>query len=80
VATPLPAADARGGTRDPGGDSNARAASGGLAREAHAGLPPGSPIGSSDEPADAAPSAGTGAEDFRAVAPPVISFAQGRRR
>jgi hypothetical protein len=26
------------------------------------------------------PAGGTGAEDFRAVAPPIMSFAQGRRR
>jgi error-prone DNA polymerase len=33
-----------------------------------------------DDPAEALPASGTGAEDFRAVAPPIMSFAQGRRR
>jgi error-prone DNA polymerase len=32
------------------------------------------------EPAEPLPAGGTGAEDFRAVAPPIMSFAQGRRR
>ena len=32
------------------------------------------------EPAEPLPASGTGAEDFRAVAPPIMSFAQGRRR
>ena len=31
-------------------------------------------------PAEPLPASGTGAEDFRAVAPPIMSFAQGRRR
>jgi error-prone DNA polymerase len=33
-----------------------------------------------DEPGEPLPASGTGAEDFRAVAPPIMSFAQGRRR
>ena len=32
------------------------------------------------EPDEPLPASGTGAEDFRAVAPPIMSFAQGRRR
>jgi error-prone DNA polymerase len=36
--------------------------------------------GEPDDPAEALPASGTGAEDFRAVAPPIMSFAQGRRR
>ena len=32
------------------------------------------------EPHEPLPASGTGAEDFRAVAPPIMSFAQGRRR
>jgi hypothetical protein len=36
--------------------------------------------GAEGEPAEPAARGGTGAEDFRAVAPPVMSFAQGRRR
>jgi error-prone DNA polymerase len=33
-----------------------------------------------DDLSEALPASGTGAEDFRAVAPPIMSFAQGRRR
>jgi error-prone DNA polymerase len=36
--------------------------------------------GRAPEPAEPLPAGGTGAEDFRAVAPPIMSFAQGRRR
>ena len=32
------------------------------------------------DPVEPLPAGGTGAEDFRAVAPPIMSFAQGRRR
>src|SRR6185437_12822023 len=32
------------------------------------------------EPDEPLPASGTGAEDFRAVAPPIMNFAQGRRR
>jgi error-prone DNA polymerase len=39
--------------------------------------PPAHEAVESDEPL---PASGTGAEDFRAVAPPIMSFAQGRRR
>jgi error-prone DNA polymerase len=39
--------------------------------------PPAHEVAEPDEPL---PASGTGAEDFRAVAPPIMSFAQGRRR
>jgi hypothetical protein len=32
------------------------------------------------DPVEPLAAGGTGAEDFRAVAPPIMSFAQGRRR
>ncbi|HEX5898518.1 MAG TPA: OB-fold nucleic acid binding domain-containing protein, partial [Solirubrobacteraceae bacterium] len=43
---------------------------------------PGAPAAGRAEPelAEPLPAGGTGAEDFRAVAPPIMSFAQGRRR
>jgi error-prone DNA polymerase len=40
----------------------------------------GPPAHEADEPDEPLPASGTGAEDFRAVAPPIMSFAQGRRR
>ncbi len=39
-----------------------------------------SPAHEAAEPDEPLPASGTGAEDFRAVAPPIMSFAQGRRR
>jgi len=51
----------------------------GLARPAP--TAPGPPAHEPAEPDDEPlPASGTGAEDFRAVAPPIMSFAQGRRR
>jgi hypothetical protein len=41
---------------------------------------PTAPDRAAPEPAEPLPASGTGAEDFRAVAPPIMSFAQGRRR
>jgi error-prone DNA polymerase len=41
---------------------------------------PGPPAHEAAEPDEPLPASGTGAEDFRAVAPPIMSFAQGRRR
>ena len=41
---------------------------------------PGPPAHDPAEPDEPLPASGTGAEDFRAVAPPIMSFAQGRRR
>ena len=38
------------------------------------------PAHDATEPDEPLPASGTGAEDFRAVAPPIMSFAQGRRR
>jgi error-prone DNA polymerase len=38
------------------------------------------PADDTSEPGEPLPASGTGAEDFRAVAPPIMSFAQGRRR
>jgi error-prone DNA polymerase len=38
------------------------------------------PADDAAEPDEPLPASGTGAEDFRAVAPPIMSFAQGRRR
>jgi error-prone DNA polymerase len=38
------------------------------------------PVHEAAEPDEPLPASGTGAEDFRAVAPPIMSFAQGRRR
>jgi hypothetical protein len=43
-------------------------------------LAPGSPAHEAAEPDEPLPASGPGAEDFRAVAPPIMSFAQGRRR
>ncbi len=40
----------------------------------------GPPAHDAAEPDEPLPASGTGAEDFRAVAPPIMSFAQGRRR
>ena len=40
----------------------------------------GPPAHEAAEPDEPLPASGTGAEDFRAVAPPIMSFAQGRRR
>jgi hypothetical protein len=40
----------------------------------------GPPAQEAAEPDEPLPASGTGAEDFRAVAPPIMSFAQGRRR
>ena len=40
----------------------------------------GPPVHDAAEPDEPLPASGTGAEDFRAVAPPIMSFAQGRRR
>jgi hypothetical protein len=58
--------------------ATSRAASTGEA----AGAPsrPGSSAGGEDGAGDAHAGDGSGAEDFRAVAPPIMSFAQGRRR
>ena len=41
---------------------------------------PGRPAPDPADPVEPLPAGGTGAEDFRAVAPPIMSFAQGRRR
>jgi hypothetical protein len=40
----------------------------------------GPPAHEAAEPDEPLPASGTGAEDFRAVAPPIMNFAQGRRR
>jgi error-prone DNA polymerase len=42
--------------------------------------PAGDPSGDADGEAEPLAAGGSGAEDFRAVAPPIMSFAQGRRR
>ena len=41
---------------------------------------PGATAPEPSDPVEPLPAGGTGAEDFRAVAPPIMSFAQGRRR
>ena len=41
---------------------------------------PGATAPEPSDPVEPLPGGGTGAEDFRAVAPPIMSFAQGRRR
>jgi error-prone DNA polymerase len=69
----------------PAGAANVRPATsvGGGRPAASSPTPPpasGPPAHEAAEPDEPLPASGTGAEDFRAVAPPVMSFAQGRRR
>jgi error-prone DNA polymerase len=68
----------------PAGAGNVRSAAGVGGRPAASspGPPPasGPPAHEAAEPDEPLPASGTGAEDFRAVAPPIMSFAQGRRR
>jgi error-prone DNA polymerase len=68
----------------PAGAGNVRSAAGVGGRPAASspGPPPasGPPAREAAEPDEPLPASGTGAEDFRAVAPPIMSFAQGRRR
>ena len=68
AAAPAPPAAAGAGNVRPAASSHAAAAT------SH---PPAHEAAEPDEPL---PASGTGAEDFRAVAPPIMSFAQGRRR
>ncbi|HEY0362422.1 MAG TPA: OB-fold nucleic acid binding domain-containing protein, partial [Solirubrobacteraceae bacterium] len=68
----------------PAGAGNVRPATGVGGRPAASSpaTPPasGPPAHEAAEPDEPLPASGTGAEDFRAVAPPIMSFAQGRRR
>jgi error-prone DNA polymerase len=68
----------------PAGAGNVRPATGVGGRPAASSpaTPPasGPPAHEAAEPDAPLPASGTGAEDFRAVAPPIMSFAQGRRR
>ena len=68
AAAPAPPAAAGAGNVRPAASSHAASA---------ASHPPAHEAAEPDEPL---PASGTGAEDFRAVAPPIMSFAQGRRR
>jgi error-prone DNA polymerase len=68
AAAPAPPAATGAGNVRPAASSHAAPA---------ASRPPAHDAAEPDEPL---PASGTGAEDFRAVAPPIMSFAQGRRR
>src|SRR6185437_5870840 len=67
------------GNRRPAGPSPA-AAAGGNGRPAAPSAASRPPADDTSEPGEPLPASATGAEDFRAVAPPIMSFAQGRRR
>ena len=64
----------------PGAARAGRAAATGRVRPSAPRVRPPPPGRAEPEPAEPLPAGGTGAEDFRAVAPPIMSFAQGRRR